>query len=429
VVPILDALALSAALASLGQIRVVTAAYALVAFVLLRFSGNHDARINPRLSDDLAGLLGRLAAPLLVMAPFVARSTDVARLLQIAPLLATLTVLGRAVGYKLINEARARGFVVEPTLIVGAGTLGVKVAQTIQEHAEFGLFPIGFLDSFDDNDLPLPILGDVHELEPIIREFGVRRVIVAFGGAREPEMVKIIRACDRLPVEVHVVPRFFELGVGPAEGPWVDDLWGIPLMRLRRAALRTMAWRTKRVFDVVVASAMLALAAPLMGVCALAVRLSGPGPMLFRQKRIGQRGEVFHLLKFRTMAENQDSDTTWNVSADGRRTPVGSLMRRLSLDELPQLLNVIRGEMSLVGPRPERPFFVDQFRVAVPGYDDRHRVPAGLTGWAQVHGLRGDTSIPERALFDNHYVEHWSLWRDVVIMFRTIGSVLSGDGS
>ena len=174
---------------------------------------------------------------------------------------------------------------------------------------------------------------------------------------------------------------------------------------------------------------MLAIAAPLMGVCALAVRMSGPGPVFFRQKRIGQRGEVFELLKFRTMAENEDSDTTWNVGGDGRRTPVGSLMRRLSLDELPQLINVLRGEMSLVGPRPERPFFVDKFRVAVQGYDDRHRVPAGLTGWAQVHGLRGDTSIPERALFDNHYVEHWSLWRDVVIMFRTVGSVLSGDGS
>ena len=253
--------------------------------------------------------------------------------------------------------------------------------------------------------------------------------IVAFGAAREPEMVKIIRDCDRLPVELYVVPRFFELGVGPAEGPWVDDLWGIPLMRLRRAALRSMAWRTKRAFDVVVASIMLAVASPVMGLCAVAVRLSGPGEVLFRQKRIGQRGEVFELLKFRTMAENEDSDTTWNVGEDVRRTWIGAIMRRLSLDEVPQLLNVLRGEMSLVGPRPERPYFADQFRVAVPGYDDRHRVPAGLTGWAQVHGLRGDTSIPERARFDNRYVEHWSLWRDVVIMFRTVGAVFSGTGS
>ena len=198
----------------------------------------------------------------------------------------------------------------------------------------------------------------------------------------------------------------------------MDDLWGIPLMRLRRAALRTMGWRTKRVFDVAVASVMLALAAPVMGMCALAVRLSSPGPVFFRQRRIGQRGEVFQLLKFRTMAENEDSDTTWNVGADGRRTRVGSLLRRLSLDELPQLINVLRGEMSLVGPRPERPFFVDQFRVAVPGYDDRlsaynlrHGLPAGgwsgrvltrlagaqsMAGRHRLRELLGDLGLPSR---------------------------------
>jgi lipopolysaccharide/colanic/teichoic acid biosynthesis glycosyltransferase len=179
----------------------------------------------------------------------------------------------------------------------------------------------------------------------------------------------------------------------------------------------------------VMASLLLLVTAPLLGACAIAVKLSGPGPIFFRQKRIGQRGEVFELLKFRTMPENSDSETTWNVSEDERMTTAGVWMRRASLDELPQLINVLRGEMSLVGPRPERPYFVDQFRVAVPGYDDRHRVPAGMTGWAQVHGLRGDTSIPARARFDNHYVEHWSLWRDLVILVRTVGAVFSGSGS
>src|SRR6266567_1088875 len=298
VVPLSDALALAGALAPLGHLTVPAVVYAALAYALLRTSGTHDSRINPRFSDDLAGLLGRLALPLLLLAPFVATDRGIVQVLRMAPLFAALAVAGRVVSYKLIREARARGFVVEPTLIVGAGSLGVQVAQTIQEHAEFGLYPMGFLDSFDDKGLPLPILGDVRELEPVIREFGIQRVIVAFGGAREPEMVKILRACDQLPVEVHVVPRFFELGVGPAEGPYVDDLWGIPLMRLRRAALRTVAWRTKRVFDVAVASLMLAVAAPVIGLCALAVRLSGPGPILFRQKRIGQRGQIFELLKF-----------------------------------------------------------------------------------------------------------------------------------
>ena len=161
---------------------------------------------------------------------------------------------------------------------------------------------------------------------------------------------------------------------------------------------------------------------------AMAVKASGPGPVFFRQRRVGQRGQIFELLKLRTVSVNADSDTRWSVNADDRRTWVGRVLRRTSIDELPQLINVLKGEMSLVGPRPERPYFVDQYRVAVQGYDDRHRVPAGVTGWAQVHGLRGDTSIEERAIFDNHYVEHWSLWSDFVILARTFAAVIRGEG-
>jgi lipopolysaccharide/colanic/teichoic acid biosynthesis glycosyltransferase len=156
------------------------------------------------------------------------------------------------------------------------------------------------------------------------------------------------------------------------------------------------------------------------------VRRSSPGPVFFRQSRIGKDERQFELLKFRTMRVNDDSDTTWSVADDARVTQIGRFLRRTYLDELPQLLNVLRGEMSLVGPRPERPHFAQRFAQEVPRYDDRHRVPGGITGWAQVHGLRGDTPIPDRARFDNHYIENWSLWRDVVILARTIASVLLG---
>jgi len=427
VVPGADALALFVAIGVMGHRGWVGLMFWVASFVALRAAGSHRARINPRLSDDIAGILARLAVATLVLVPFVP-DTRLGTYLRLAGPAVALVIVARGLGYKLIREARAQGLVVEPTLIVGAGNLGVQVATTLQEHLQYGLHPVGFLDSFEDEGLPLSILGDVSDLEYVIREFDVKRVIVAFGAAREPQLVSVIRDCDHLPVEVHVIPRFFELGVSPAQGMCVDDLWGIPLIRLRRSALRSAAWRTKRGFDLVVASLMLLVAAPAFAACALAVRLSGPGPVFFRQKRIGQRGEVFELLKFRTMKENDDSETTWSVAEDDRRTRVGAFLRRTSLDELPQLVNVIKGEMSLVGPRPERPHFVDQFRVAVPGYDDRHRVPAGLTGWAQVHGLRGDTSIPERARFDNHYIEHWSLWQDLVIVYRTIGSVMRGAG-
>lgn len=426
-IPGIDALCLIGGVSLMRQLDLFGLTYVLLTFLVLMGTGSHRARINPQVGDDLPSLLGRLTVPVVVIAPFVASDVYLAHFIRTAPVVIAFVLFGRTIAYKLIREARAVGMVHEPTLIVGAGTLGVKAATTLQDHPEYGLFPIGLLDSFDDRGLPFPILGDVHQLESVVLEFGVRRVIVAFGAAREPEMVPVIRACDRLPVEVHVMPRFFELGVAK-EGPFTDDLWGIPLVRLRRSALRTVAWRTKRAFDLTFGSLLLVATAPVFLVAALAVRLSSPGPIFFRQERLGQRGEIFQLLKFRTLRVNKDADTTWSVAEDGRRTKVGRLMRKLSLDELPQLINVLRGEMSLVGPRPERAFFVDQFRVAVPGYDDRHRVPAGITGWAQVHGLRGDSSIKDRAIFDNHYVENWSLWRDLVILVRTIGTVFNGEG-
>jgi exopolysaccharide biosynthesis polyprenyl glycosylphosphotransferase len=248
-------------------------------------------------------------------------------------------------------------------------------------------------------------------------------VIVAFGLVPETELVAVIRRCQSRDVDVWVVPRFFELGLRPHARD-THEVWGIPLSRLPRTALRTYQWRVKRAFDFVAASAALVMLAPLSLLVALVVKVSSPGPVFFRQVRIGQRGRPFELLKFRTMRVNDDSLTTWSVASDSRVTPIGRFLRRTCLDELPQFLNVARGDMSLVGPRPERPHFVDIFRGTVRHYDDRHRVPVGLTGLAQVNGLRGDTSIEERAVFDNNYIENWSLWFDITIMFRTVIAIL-----
>ncbi len=429
VVPLSDAIALAAALVLTGRIHTKAGwLYLGSAFLILMAIGSGRVRINPRLSDDVFHLLGWLSLPFVISV--LLTKVDVGHirgLAAIVPLAICLVLLGRALAYKAIRDARARGFVRESTLIIGAGKVGVRVAKTLEEHPEFGLVPIGFLDSFHDDDLPLPLLGNAADLSKIVTQYRVQRVILAFGGTREPEMVTILRECDRLQVDIYMLPRLFELGMGP-EGPFTEDLWGIPLVLLRRSAIRSLAWRTKRIFDLVVGSLLLLFSMPVFVAAVIGVRLSGPGPIFFTQRRVGQNGKVFPLLKFRTLQENDDSDTTWSVAQDHRITPVGKLLRRTSIDELPQLINVLKGEMSLVGPRPERPFFVDRFRVAVHGYDDRHRVPVGITGWAQIHGLRGDTSLEERAIFDNYYVEHWSLWRDIVILTRTILSVLKGQG-
>jgi exopolysaccharide biosynthesis polyprenyl glycosylphosphotransferase len=316
---------------------------------------------------------------------------------------------------------------VEPTVILGTGPSTAELAETLRAHPEYGLYPVGALDRRVEETKDVPRLGDLSDLVDVVGRLRIRRIIITHPSTPEHDLIPVLRACDSLPVEVHVLPRLYELGVAPS-GPTTDDVWGIPLVRLRRAALRTAAWRSKRLLDVVAGGLLLVLASPVFAAAALGVRLSGSGPVFFRQSRVGQRGELFELLKFRTLRVNDDSDTTWSAHSDPRQTRVGTLLRKTGLDELPQLLNVLAGSMSLVGPRPERPHYVDRFRVAVPRYDDRHRVPAGMTGWAQVHGLRGDTSIEDRAVFDNYYIENWSFWHDLVILARTFGTVLRGEG-
>lgn len=425
IVPLADVLFLSVLLWGMGWFTPLGGAYAGLAYAALRASGTQASRINPRMGDDIPTLLGAVLAPVALVAPFAVGGGTVGRFVLLAPFAAVAVLLARSATYFLIRAVRAKGFIHEPTLIVGAGEIGREVARTLQAHPEYGLVPMGFLDCVDDEDLPLPLLGRTEELEGVAREFAIRRVIVAFGVTREPELVDIIRTTDRLPLEVHLVPRFFELGLA-AEGPDKDDVWGIPLIRLRRAALRTVAWRTKRAFDLLLGSILFLATLPVLALSALAVRLSSPGPIFFRQERIGQDGRIFMLLKFRTLAVNAESDLQWSVEQDGKVTWIGRILRRTSLDELPQFLNVLRGQMSLIGPRPERPYFVDRFSRQVGRYGDRHRVPVGITGWAQVHGLRGDTSIPERVRFDNFYIEHWSAWRDLVIVVRTIWLLLTG---
>jgi lipopolysaccharide/colanic/teichoic acid biosynthesis glycosyltransferase len=235
-------------------------------------------------------------------------------------------------------------------------------------------------------------------------------------------MVGVVRDALASGAAVWVVPRLFELGSGGNNG---DHLWGLPLSRLRPPARSRRSWIVKRTLDVAIAAAALVVLAPVFAAVALATLLDSGRPVFLRQRRVGLDGKPFDVLKFRTMKVCDESvlDQEW-VPDDQRITRVGRFLRDSSLDELPQLVNVVRGEMSLVGPRPERPYFVSLFSGLYPGYDSRHRLPAGITGWAQIHGLKGsETSIEERAAFDNYYIENWSLGEDFKIMLRTWSSL------
>ncbi len=347
-------------------------------------------------------------------------------LLVAALLYAAVAVVGRGIGYAVLRRLQADGWFASLALIVGARPVGAKIGRRLQEHPEYGLVPLGFVDRTPPASphlLPAPLLGDVTDLPELIAEHGVHHVLVAFGEMRDVELVDLLRACDRLDCEIFVVPRFFELGVGAS--PVADHLWGVPLIPLHRAAFRCHTWTLKRIFDIAFATVALVLVSPLMVAIALAL-LSEVGPkVLFRQVRIGLDGQPFELVKFRTLRpQREDKPMGWSVVSEDRIGPVGRFLRRSSLDELPQLWNVLRGQMSMVGPRPEQSRYVRRFARKCPRYQERLRVPAGVTGLAQVHDLRGPTGIEDRVCFDNFYIEHWSLWQDIKILIRTVASVL-----
>ncbi len=415
-----------------------TAAFGLVLVVLLWQAGLYRPRLSLSVLDDLPSLLGRwLAAAALAVLGQIAWSQALWRDYVInwaflfgAVVTGVAVICLRVTGYGLVRRLRSRGLVQHRTVVIGAGRVGAQVAEILQDHPEYGLHPIGFLDDDPpefDSMLPLPVLGGAQSLTAVLQERQVNNVVVAFSSMKESEMVSVIRTSDRFDCELFLVPRLFELHQVDTT---MDAAWGFPLVRLRRATYRSPAWRLKRLVDVLVSGLAALLIAPLLLALAVAVRLDGGPGILFRQERVGVDGRRFDVLKFRSMrpVDETESATNWSIAHDDRVSRLGRLLRMTSLDELPQLFNILRGDMSLVGPRPERPYFVDQFRGLYPSYEARHRVPSGLTGWAQVHGLRGDSSIADRARFDNYYIENWSLWLDLKIMLRTVSSVLRGAG-
>jgi exopolysaccharide biosynthesis polyprenyl glycosylphosphotransferase len=385
-------------------------------------------RMVPRPAEILLSVTSRLA-----LAPMV---TAMLTLTANAPLLSYLDVrvyatlvgltvasvmVARLVMFKVINTARNRGYDLEDTVIVGAGPVGVEVARALDENPEFGLIPCGFVERFDE-DLEYPILGRPEDLPTLLEATGVRHAVLAFGATSECELVSYVRGCSMLPVQFYAVPRFFELGLGAND--LGHELDGFALTPLKQPGHGHNLWPAKRAFDLAVSAMLIVLTSPILLACAAAVKLSSPGPVFFKQLRVGVNGAPFEIFKFRSMRVNDDSATTWSVDDDDRVTKVGAFLRKSHLDELPQLFNVLRGEMSIVGPRPERPFFVEQFSDEIDGYDHRHRVPAGITGWAQVNGFWGDTSIEARVRLDNRYIENWSLGRDLVIALRTVPTLL-----
>jgi exopolysaccharide biosynthesis polyprenyl glycosylphosphotransferase len=415
------------------------AAFSVLVLVAARLRGMYGPKLRLDILDDLRGVVTVTAlAAMVVLSMRVLMAQDEALAAEVFRpwIFATVYLAaGRAALSWGQSRARATGELVRPTLIVGAGKVGRLMARRLQEHPELGLRPIGFLDKepLDDAGGPmLPVLGASWDLDRLVADYGVQHVIVTFSTAPHEVLLRLVRHCEELGVDVSFVPRLFER-VGQRLS--IDHLGGLPLVTTHHADPKGWQFAVKYAIDRLVAALVLVVVSPVLLGAMLAVRISLGRPIFFRQTRIGRDGRPFDMLKLRTMLPQVDGanvvEPEW-LSADtapggiegaDRRTRVGAFLRRTSTDELPQLLNVVRGEMSLIGPRPERPEYVDLFEDYVYRYGDRHRVKAGITGWAQVNGLRGKTSLSDRVEWDNYYIENWSLWLDVKIALRTALSV------
>ena len=332
------------------------------------------------------------------------------------------------------RRARRRGALMTPTLVVGDGLDGGHdLVRRLLDRPEFGLRPVGFLEvgptpGAADVAIGVPVLGGPDDLVDACVDTGAGHVVLAFAYERDHRLAELVKRSHKLGVGISVVPRLYE---SVSERGQLDHLGGLPLFSPHAIDPRGRQFTAKHAIDRVVALLALIVLSPVLLTLALAVRVTSPGPVIFRQRRVGRDGVVFELLKFRTMLTGSGERFTPRVGAapggiEGadRRTRIGRWMRASSLDELPQLVNVLKGEMSLIGPRPERPEFAEQFAQEIEDYDDRHRVRSGITGWAQANGLRGQTSIADRIELDKYYINNWSPGLELRTLALTFAQVV-----
>ena len=393
----------------------------------LRFSPLYAEKTIPSLTREtlLALRTHTLAFATFVVLVFFVGSYRPSRLLF--AVFFVLSTFGIVISHHLFRRAliarRRRGVGLKRVLVVGAGELGREVAMRIRAHKELGLDLIGFLS--DKSDLVggeldgLAVLGPTEQVQRLIREHDIDQVFVALPLWAAGRLEKVVNNISDEMVDVKVVPdliQYVTLRAG------VEEFEGLPVISLKDTPLIGWSRVTKRAFDLAFTLAAMPFLLPVMGVLAALVKLTSPGPVLYKQERMGLDGRTFNIFKFRSMRTGAESETgaVWAVEGDSRRTAFGTFIRKTSLDELPQFFNVLFGHMSVVGPRPERPVFIEQFREEIPKYMLRHKVKAGITGWAQVNGWRGNTDLKKRIECDLYYIQNWSLALDLRIIGLTV---------
>lgn len=335
-----------------------------------------------------------------------------------------LLVIGRMAHQMIRTALRHRGWGKDRLIVVGTGDMAKAVVQRILWSPQLGYELIGVVNGAQKTTEfnGVPVLGTVEDLPDLIETRGIDEVIIAIPEKGHRETVRVISYCERGRISIKIFPDVFQFVTSQAS---IDELGGLPLLSVRDYALRGYLLIFKRLMDFVGAAVGLVLLSPLMMLIAVAIKLESPGPVFFVQERMGLDAKPFRMIKFRSMRRDAERHGPgWTTDDDPRQTRLGSFIRKIEADELPNLINVFFGEMSLVGPRPEQAHYVNEFRQTVPRYMDRHQEKGGMTGWAQVNGLRGDTSIAERTKYDLWYMEHWSILLDLKILLRTLWQII-----
>lgn len=404
--------------------------YGGVAIIISYFLNFYTPKRKKRFSYELFTIIQIHIISLLVLLSFlfVFKELDISRSYLILFLVNNILVVSfyRYILKTTLKHYRQKGYNKQFLLIIGAGTLGKRFYKNVIQRPDLGYEIIGFLDDnqkeheFDPDNYYKPILGKTSDLERLLEEKLVDEVIIALPLYAHEKYARIINVCEKAGVKTLIIPDFYSYL--PSK-PYFDNFAGMPLINVRDIPLDEFRNRFfKRAFDILFSAFAILITSPILIIIAIGIKLTSPGPIIFKQERVGLNRRTFMMYKFRSMRvqTEQSSDTNWTTEDDPRKTKFGAFLRKTSLDELPQFFNVLFGHMSVVGPRPERPYFVDQFKEEIPKYMVKHHIRPGITGWAQSNGLRGDTSIEDRIKHDIFYIENWSFLFDIKIIIKTI---------
>jgi Undecaprenyl-phosphate glucose phosphotransferase len=412
---------------SLGQHLPLLVILLLVCGVVFNMTGLYRAKRLTSFPNEVFDLIKATTVSVLIFVSltYFFKEYRYSRLTILYFWILTLLFAGfsRAYARTFLKSLRRKGFNLRFVLVIGEGDLGQKLVQSFQSHPELGLKAIGFLSDRRERVGQViegvKVLGTHEELHEVLRRGGIDQVFIALPFHLHGMIKDVLASLKNELVNIKVVSDLYDF-VTLRGG--VEELDGLPIISIQDTPLLGWGKIAKRGLDIVASAAGLFLLSPLMLMIALLVKVTSPGPVLFRQERMGFDGEIFRMLKFRSMVVDAERETgpVWATPEDPRRTAIGGILRKTNLDELPQFFNVLRGEMSLVGPRPERPELIEKFKNNIPNYMLRHKIKAGMTGWAQINDLRGNTSLEKRIEHDLFYIENWSISFDLQILFMTL---------